>query len=383
MLERIGTLDTLNEHLVASVDAVSLAFFYFQFDAHAAMRFAKEKYLVALPLIKRALGASDLLASNSTLLAVLFLDLFEKIFNRSPLSSESWMSHVRGAMALLKSRDPAQLKTYVGLRLSVRLFTNMLISCLAANASLPLALKRLHADLQPYVDKDDPKWQVSGLVMKYADLRGDVQDGLLSPSEVLERAKGLDKEFSSLSRSLPPSWIARTVSLQASSPQVLERYYDVYPDHFTAQTSNVVRLMRILLNDLIRLIYLGDPSTCPDSQARTLNAGFASHIIDAMAKEICATGPQFTVGTEKPFRPTNSTPARKLHCYTLLFPFYVAALSASFESGIRNWVIRQLRSIATDFVIRDACLLADMLERGDGTSPWAIYAMLGSYAFAA
>ena len=383
VLERIGSQYSLEPHLATSVDAVSLVFFSFQFDDPTGMKPAREKYVQALLLVKTALSAPASRVSNSTFLAVLLLDLFEKITNRSPISSESWMSHVRGALALVKMRDPSQLKTYIGLRLSVRLFTNMLISCLAANASLPSELRRLHSDLQPLVNKDDPKWQVSGLVMAYADFRGEVQDGLLSHHEVLKEAKRLDKAFNSLAKSLPPSWISHRVSLRTSSTQVLERYYDVYPDCFTAQTSNVIRIMRILLNNHIRLVYLGDVSACSDSDSRELNAGFASLIVDSMAKEICATGPQFTVGVGGLLKPTDATPARKLHCYTLLFPFYVAARSASIESGIRGWVIQQLKFIADKCAMSNACLLADMLERDAGISEWDVYTMLGSYAFAA
>jgi hypothetical protein len=72
-----------------------------------------------------------------------------------------------------------------------------------------------------------------------------------------------------------------------------------------------------------------------------------------------------------------------MHCYTLLFPFYVAALSASPETGIREWVIQRLRSMATNSGVKNAVVVAEMLERRDGTSPWSVYAILGSYAFAA
>ncbi|ETI21996.1 hypothetical protein G647_06066 [Cladophialophora carrionii CBS 160.54] len=383
VLELISRQSGLDKHLAASVDAVSLAFFTFQYDAGSALKPAREKYLSALPLVKAALGAPEFLASNSTLLAVLLLDLFEKITNRSPISSESWMSHVRGALVLARLRDPAQLNTYIGLRLSVRLFTNMLISCVAANAPIPPALIKLRTELQAHMHRDDPKWRVSGLVMKYANFRGALQGGLLSHAEILKRAKKLDGEFSSLARDLPPCWISQRVALRKPSSAVLEQYYDVYPDYFTAQTCNVIRMMRILLNDLIRHTYLKTvaASGYPDPQG--LNVGFASHIIDSMAKEICAAGPQFSGITEAHNGPSDASPSRRMHCYTLLFPFYVAALSASPKTGVRDWVIRRLRAMATDLGIKNAVSVAEMLERREGTSHWSVYAILGSYAFAA
>ncbi|EXJ71735.1 uncharacterized protein A1O5_05544 [Cladophialophora psammophila CBS 110553] len=377
VLERIGRQSPLDKHLAACVDAVSLAFFSFQYDAAVAFKPAREMYLSALPLVKNAVGTPESLAGDSTLLAVLLLDLFEKITNRNPISSESWMSHVKGALALVKLRRLEQLETYIGLRLSVRLFTNMLISCVAADSPVPPALIKLRSDLQPHVDPKDPKWQVSGLVMKYANFRGAAKTGLMAPSEIIMQAKRLDSEFSSIARNMPPSWISHRISVPTGSPGVLEQYYDVYPDYFTAQTCNVIRIMRILLNSLIRATYVKICSRGIGVHPHILNIAFASVIIDAMAKEICAAGPQFTQ------KPNHSSSVRKLHGYTLLFPFYVAAIFASPETKVREWVIQQLKRLSADSGIRNASVVTKMLEDRKDPNPWSIYAILGSYAFAA
>ncbi|OAL20073.1 hypothetical protein AYO22_09223 [Fonsecaea multimorphosa] len=377
VLERIGRQAPLEKQLAASVDAVSLAFFSFQYDAASALKASREMYLSALSLVKSAVATTESLASDSTLLAVLFLDLFEKITNRNPISSESWMSHVKGALALVKLRRPQQLETYTGLRLSVRLFTNMLISCVAGDFPIPPALIRLRSDLQPYVDAKDPKWRVSGLVMKYTDFRGAVKEGLLASSEIIMQAKRLDSEFGSLARDLPPAWISHRITVLEASSGILEQYYDVYPDYFTAQTCNVIRIMRILLNNLIRTTYVSVISGSIGVHPNGLNVAFASHIIDTMAKEICATGPQFTQ------KLTHSSPLRRLHCYTLLFPFYVAAMFASPETKVRDWVVQQLKCISSNSAMRNASVVAEKLEKRQHANLWSLYAILGSYAFAA
>jgi hypothetical protein len=47
-------------------------------------------------------------------------------------------------------------------------------------------------------------------------------------------------------------------------------------------------------------------------------------------------------------------------------------------------VIKELHYIGSHFSIRNAELVARMLEDGTGeANPWAVYAMLGGYAFAA
>lgn len=382
VLDRIAKQSSLDHHLEASVNAASLAFFYFQQHSTRAAQSAQEHYLSALPLVNRALGSADLMTRDSTLLAVLLLDLFEKIMNNNPRSSNSWMSHVKGALALVKMRDMHQFQTYVGLRLSVRLFTNMLISCVAANAPIPPALTKLRQDIEFFLKPSDPKWQVSGLVMEYTNLRSAIEHGRLSTSEVIVQAHALDNEFQMLAQNLPPSWLHRRVPVAKGSAWILEQYYDVYPDYFTAQTCNVIRIMRILLNDTIRSAYIGMAST-DDDQLSNRSVASANQIINTMAREICAAGPQFTGVECGRHRIDEFSPVRRLHCYTLLFPFYVAGLYASPESMITEWVVCQLRLIADTSGIKNANVVADMLSTSERPPPWAVYAVLGSYAFAA
>ncbi|EXJ85940.1 hypothetical protein A1O1_06309 [Capronia coronata CBS 617.96] len=382
VLQSIGKQSPLDKHLAASLDAASLAFFYFRHYSTDAARRAQEKYLSALPLVNKALGSADLVARDSTLLAVLLLDLFEKIMNNNPRSSDSWMSHVNGALALLKVRDVHQFQSYVGLRLSVRLFTNMLISCVAANAPIPPALDKLRQKLDPLLDPLDPKWRVSGLVMDYSNFRGALQTGCLAPSDVVLQAKILDDKFRVLAERLPPSWIRHSVPGSKQSDRVFEQYYDVYPDYFTAQTRNVIRMMRILLHDTIRSAYTelatSDDYPCLDQHIRS-----SVEMIDSLAQEICAPGPQFTAVENVRDKIDDFSSVRKMHYYTLLFPFYVAGLFASPESGITEWVVSRLRSMASTSGIKNARLVADILTASEKPAPWTIYAVLGSYAFAA
>ncbi len=97
ILDSLYEQSSLDRHLSASVDAVSLAFFSSQFDCTKASHFAREKYSYALPLLNNALRSPETATSDSTLLAVLLLDLFEKFTNNNPRSTDSWMSHVNGA----------------------------------------------------------------------------------------------------------------------------------------------------------------------------------------------------------------------------------------------------------------------------------------------
>lgn len=383
ILESLDEQSPSNRHLSASVDAVSLAFFSSQFDCIQASYNAREKYLYALPLLNKALKSPESATSDSTLLAVLLLDLFEKLTNNNPRSTDSWMSHVNGALALVKLRDNKQIQNYTGLRLSVRLSTNLLISCVAADCPVPSSLVKLRSDLEPFLNKDDPKWLVSGLVVKYANLQGAIRNGCLSNSDIIADPTKLDYEFISLAKNMPLSWLYSTTYLQEASEKVLEQHFDIYPDHFTTQTWNVLRIMRILLNDIVRTHCVEGATGSCEEASTLLNLGIATNNIDILAKEICATAPQYTAYKNTTAESKTYSATQRLRCYTLLFPLYVAGLYASDTTKIKPWVIKQLRFMSNEIGIRNASFVAETLESANRTNPWSVYAMLGSYAFAA
>ncbi|KAF6232189.1 hypothetical protein HO173_009572 [Letharia columbiana] len=382
-------LEPLYEHspsdrpLIASVDAVSLAFFSFQFDCEQASHISREKYLSALPLLNKALRSPESATSDSTLSAVLLLDLFEKITNNNPRSIGSWMSHINGALALVEMRESPLLQDYTGHRLSARLSTNLLISCVSANSPVPPALIKLRSDLEPFLNKDDPKWRLSGLVVKYANLKGAIQDGCLLSFDIIARATELDHEFVSLGKHMASTWLYNTTYLEEISERVFEKRYDAYPDHLVTQGWNVLRVMRILLNDIIRT-HRVSPDTGPfNNGSSPRNSAIATGYINGIAKDICATAPQFTEHESPTPRSKTYSTTQRLRCYTLLFPLYVAGLHASSTTQIKAWIIQQLRFMSDEMGIRNASVVAQILGQNGGTCPWDVYAVLGSYAFAA
>lgn len=124
----------------------------------------------------------------------------------------------------------------------------------------------------------------------------------------------------------------------------------------------------------------------------------ATHNIETLACEICASVPQYVdcLGAARSKLPISESattafdgaghlhsPSQKLDWYTLIFTLYVAGRSRGSPSTLKSWVIKQLRHIGSHFGIRNAELICQILEKGVDVNPWAVYAMLGSYAFAA
>lgn len=383
VLESLYKQSPTDGPLVASVDAVSLAFLSFQFDCTEASVISREKYVSALPRLNQALRTPESATSDSTLLAVLLLDLFEKMTNNNPRSIGSWMSHINGALALVELRaDPLYLDS-TGLRLSGRLSINLLISCVSANVPVPPALMKLRSDLEPFLNKEDPKWRISALVATYANLNGAIQDQCLLSSDIIARATELDLEFLSLAKHMPSTWLYSTTYLEEASESVLEKRYDTYPDHFITQGWNVLRVMRVLLNDIIRTHYVSRDTDFSNNESFSRSSYVATDYIDVIATEICATVPQYTGHNITTFRSKAYCMIQRLQCYTLLFPLYVAGSYASCTTQIKPWIVKQLRSMSHEMGIRNASVVAGILERDNGTCPWDVYAVLGGYAFAA
>ena len=383
ILVPLYTRSSLDGPLRVSVDAVSLAFLPFHFDCPQAPELASQKYLEALPLLNKALSVPATAVSDSTLLSVLLLDLFEKISNNKPRSTGSWMSHVNGALALVNLRDKTQFQNYTGFRLLVRLTTNLLISCVAANAPVPPALTSLREEMEVFLDKDDPKWRLSGFVIRYSNLRAALQDGRITSQDVIAQLAELDEEITLLVSRVPQGWLYEKVELNGPSKRVFEHHCDVYPDHFVTQTWNVLRVLRIFLLDIIQT-YGVDQAMTPlawgDHRPHPESLG---ELIDSLAKEICATAPQYTTFADIGSTSDDEPAIQRLRCYTLIFPLYVAGMYASPRTNMRAWIVKEMRLMASSAGIRNANIVADILDRADGTSPWSVYAILGSYAFAA
>lgn len=66
-----------DKHLSAAVDAASLAFFSFHDYDTGALDVAQQKYSSALRLLNKAIQISDSATSDTTLLTVFLLDLYE------------------------------------------------------------------------------------------------------------------------------------------------------------------------------------------------------------------------------------------------------------------------------------------------------------------
>ncbi|KAF2646095.1 putative C6 transcription factor [Massarina eburnea CBS 473.64] len=384
------------DHLSLSIDAVSLAFLSHHFTSPSARNLGRLKYVSALRKMNTALQDTSTAREATTLDASLLLDLFEKLTKPASISDETQRAHIDGALALVKLRGLEHFNDVPGLRTLTRLALNALVCSISQNHTVPAEVFDIREHLEKFVDTKDPKFRATGVTLQVTNLMSEIENGNLSPRDKIKKSTKLDEEFAQISHEASPYWTYRRVYISAGgrSDRILDDFYDVYDSRMTTQMWNVLRLTRILLCEGIM-----EASSAAHDEESFQYSQRAATVIETSIREICASVPQMTdcggAARHKlpPGAPTTDshghTLSHFLDIYILLFALYVAAWSPSCSARSRIWIARQLEWMATHFGVKEAVIVSEApgvrdVDAGSGRQrPWAIYRLLGSYAFAA
>jgi hypothetical protein len=281
-----GALDT-PEHLRFSIEAVSLAYLSHQVQSSTALAIGREKYGLALKRIAKALQSPQEASQDTIVLASLLLDLFEKITTVEPRKEKSWTSHINGALALVSLRGLDQFRAPGTLRVLGRLSMNCLISCIASATSVPRELNELRDHIVTHLNVRDPKWRLSDIMVEYANLRSKAARLLLTRDQAIHEAMVIDAKLEAFAVDVMPTWQYITTLVDCDSPLVHERRVEFYRDCHVTQTWNVLRLVRILLNEMIIKFYLSS-SIANSTQPSPTIVKNANDIIETIRSDICA-----------------------------------------------------------------------------------------------
>jgi hypothetical protein len=337
---------------------------------------------------------------------------------------------MKGAIELVKLRGDAQFRSVLGLRLFLQFHSTLLIGCMQHNARVPCHLIELRREASQYIDPIDPKWNFSEIVLRFVELRVETREGRLKSKELLDAARRLDAELKAVAETVPPEWKYDTVIVSSPIEEVYGEYFHVYMDHHMTHTWNNIRIIRILLNELIREHYLSqaDPaelSSIFSSESHDDDYAHVSDCILTLSTEIVASVPQYTqlprhvngsvsepssieCSTHYPSIPrrnsvshlpqissSNSRQAKvKLgpqdftlfetsRCYSLVFPLYVAGSSEVCSDLMQEWILTRLAFLKNIVGIKEAAVAAGYLKGREKINPWSLYAMIGSYSFSA
>ncbi|KAH8589147.1 hypothetical protein B0O99DRAFT_523643 [Bisporella sp. PMI_857] len=360
------------DYLSASVEASSLAFMGIRLNNPWLMRLANGSYVTAIQRLSQALNGLNISETEEALQSVLLLDMYEKMVNRNPRGSASWMSHVHGAMSIVNIRGKKILSSFTGRQLAIRLATVLTVSCAVAAVRVPDTLMALRRDLDPFVN--NVKWSFTGILAHLINLQADLQkESGVCPIDITERAKRLEDQVKNLGSTLPLTWKPQRVYYVGEDTRIFGHYYEIYPDHYITQISNGIRAMRLMLIDIIR-------RHSPDNVFNTDSSIFSD--IRNITEEICATVPQFVLPGAHPDNTASFSPLQCLQCYTLLPPLYLAS-QVSADYHMRDWIGYCLNYISANGHIKAAKDIADMIKTKTDLSYWTVYATMGSYAFTA
>ncbi|KAF6802879.1 C6 transcription factor [Colletotrichum musicola] len=200
-----------------------------------------------------------------------------------------------------------------------------------------------------------------------------MEKGAVSRSEFVVRARALDDQLECLIRDLPLEWLPRKAPAPEDDPNVLDDYYDVYPDHYTAQVINALRTMRLIIYKLFDQ-YVPDHDYLGEERLR-------DGIRDS-TRRICASVPQFMLPWASPENSLPFSPVQLLRCSTFLTPLYFVN-QVTEDPLIRQWVAWCMRFMWESGGLRAAKDIEDIVKTSPNLGYWTVFAMTGSYAFAA
>lgn len=354
---------TISNHLAYSVNAVSLVFSAVQFDSRELISTAFNRYSAAIGNLRHSLCEPNVFIGDEILQSILLLDLFEKLAAPSLGMPGPSMTHIRGAMSIIESRGKLNFASALSTQIARNILSHFIISCGITKTSILESQVAVWKDLSGLII--DSKWDYMGILVDIVNLRAILTKGIMVDDStmngrVFDIKCRLEYLADSLERSCGP------VVVLLGDWQALDGEYDVYPNHFTMQLHNAVRMMRLEMEGLIR-------DRCHEQNGDAINK---------IAKQICRSVthcimPQARSENSEPF-----TQMQKLECRILMAPLYQAAQLTT-DNCMQEWIWRILEYMAAKGNMRIARDVLDLSKKRLDIDYWTIWAMAGCYATAA
>jgi hypothetical protein len=303
----------------------------------------------------------------------------------APPSMRAWLSHIKGAAALLELRGKRQLETELGRRLFTHLRTQIVNFCILCRKPIPTAIIDLsHA----YYAMDEgaqnsPTTKMTAINVQLCDLRAKIghrpsRSSTMSPQTIISEALSIVANLNDWHSELPPDHFpTSTVKIYSPRPDVCSDYYYVYRDLSTAILMNHCRVILILVHEIILTQVSRLQCPAPAELDRRSSGNRASSpcykaeidqqietsqtTILGLIDLICATVP-FLLGydlcasaTPEPAHP------RAAGGNAVMWPLYVAAQISFVPNSTRAWIIGQLSKIGSDMGVQQATIMVKFL----------------------
>jgi hypothetical protein len=340
-------------------------------------REATRWYLKSIKMANAAIASPQEARSDTTLVAINLLTMFEATANEDSFSG--WSNHVDGASLLIKLRGTDQVHTAAKRRLYLHTVGLLTINCMGKGISMPKYIHKINKELLEHLNTSDPRTAFFFLHLQTADLRAHILNHTpVDLVEIIDEATRLDAEAACIFDDAGVEWSFDTVPCFGNIPGVFGHYYHVYHTHSAAQTWNWVRYNRIYFNDIIRNCILAGFATSPPPLVGPKYAtllGSSTQTLQHLQAEIIASMPQFLHDTPM------VTPCNPSQTFSATPPLHSPPTTPGTRSNSLNHMdfFRNFQSetidVPTDLLNRDSSIDRLPLVRVSGgySSVWALY----------
>lgn len=405
----------VDQTLRISLLAAGLAGFANTVQSQELMKTARQWHVSALALINTALRSPTDATKDTTLIAVLILGIYENLTYQVERSFKSWYDHINGAATLIQLRGREQLKTTTGLRIFQQFYGTILLGCVQNKVPMPADLVELWASSTNSFNGRTPAKSFSDIMIRFIDLNVAVKNGnLFNPDAIIASAIQIDSELLNLQTNMPPMWQYQTIFTDADPGLVSEGFYHVYSDLWVAQMWNNFRIVRMVLNEIIREQLIKGYSFNPPlftAPEYAVQLQLSTDAIILLASEICATVRQHAgyIPPLAPLRPAGSEQAlqawgalgvppsalacgsptsktlsqfvpqaqilepesvRASGCYYLVWPLFMVGRMSVCPNHLRLWVINCLQYIGRTIGMQQALTFAEALKSPERFTPF-------------
>ncbi|KAH0222826.1 hypothetical protein KCU86_g520, partial [Aureobasidium melanogenum] len=202
-----------NEHLFASIKALSIAGLSKYHSDTRLSQFARHQYVQALQLTNTALSDTQSAIRDETLLAVVVLTSYETLTGGSNRSLEAWVQHINGATALLRLRGIQGIKHTDGRILTMHVIAFINVTCLLNDLPIPPFIYDLQSKILKFLYRpESPAARYQQASLRFVDFNHAFQHHLFStPEDIIARATGIEAEMTAALVDMPIYWKAETL----------------------------------------------------------------------------------------------------------------------------------------------------------------------------
>ncbi|EPE32230.1 Zn2/Cys6 DNA-binding protein [Glarea lozoyensis ATCC 20868] len=378
-LDRVTQLSraqSLDDWVFTAMKAVGLAAYSHMAKAPSLLNHARYQYMKAIRLTNEALRSHNV-TKDTTLMAIQILGIFEQVTGCKQKSIQDWIQHILGAAAVIKLRGKRQSETPEGRRMLVSVTSNLLIRCVYGRMRLPIHLRQYMENAIELSGHLSIGLKAQGVMMLLADLRADIEEGLLSdPSAIILRATELNNMLADFTDNVPADWTYDIIHTDVESDIIYNGTYHIYYNSWVAHMWNAIRTQRIMIYNLIKeSLQAGMTCTPPMFTKEGFVSQFqiATEMQRSLQHDILSSVPQH-IGIGDPpsstAKASDTNPIPTSGGLFIMWHLWLVGIVDGTPAPMRSYVARILHSIGDVQGIQQAHVFADLVQRTSYIEVW-------------